>query len=65
MAIRYKEGKYFITKHDNGDKVWQLNGIFHREEGPAIIFDSKSKSVNGESWYLGDIYLSVLYRETI
>jgi hypothetical protein len=35
----------------DGDKVWLLNGQYHREDGPAIVY------VNGdEDWYLHGDY---------
>lgn len=31
-----KEIKYDVTVNDNGDKEWRLNGVLHREDGPAV-----------------------------
>ena len=36
-----------------GDKVWYLNGNFHREDGPAIEWANGDKS-----WYLNGEWLS-------
>ena len=41
----YKE--YVIKVYTNGDKYWYLNGISHREDGPAIELSNGSKF-----WYL-------------
>jgi hypothetical protein len=36
-----------IVEHPNGDKYWYLNGLWHREDGPAIEW-----SDGGKEWYL-------------
>ena len=39
-----KESKKPTCKTDsNGDKHWILNGKFHREDGPAIIYSNGDK----------------------
>jgi len=38
---------YEVRVYNDGDKVWRLNGKYHREDGPAIEFSSGDKS-----WYL-------------
>ena len=43
----YKE--YVIKVYTNGDKYWYLNGISHREDGPAIELSNGSKY-----WFLND-----------
>lgn len=43
--------KYEVTKYEDGREDWQVDGIFHREDGPAI------KEANGsEYWYLNGKY---------
>ena len=32
-----------ITENDNGDKLYQLGDLFHREDGPAIEWASGCK----------------------
>ena len=38
---------YDIKEYDNGDKEWCLNGLCHRENGPAIEYFDGSKF-----WYV-------------
>jgi len=38
---------YQVEVYDNGDKIWFLNGEFHREDGPAIEYANGNKY-----WYL-------------
>jgi hypothetical protein len=38
--------KYTVNVHDDGTKEWFLNGIRHREDGPAI------ESGDYQKWYL-------------
>jgi hypothetical protein len=40
--IKYKRGVY-----TSGDKCWYLNGLLHREDGPAIEYGNGDKY-----WYL-------------
>ena len=38
--------EYNVKVYNNGDKKWYLNGLLHREDGPAI------EKANGEkSWW--------------
>jgi len=40
---------YTVRVFSNGDKVWRLNGKFHREDGAAFEY------VNGHrAWWLND-----------
>ena len=39
--------EYTVEVYDNGDKEWRLNGLLHREDGPALEYADGSKS-----WYL-------------
>jgi len=32
---------------ENGDKTWYLNGVKHREDGPAVIFKN-----GDQAWYI-------------
>ena len=45
----YKDGKYDIKENFKGDKFWHLNGVLHREDGPACEYSSGDKY-----WYLND-----------
>ena len=48
MSIEYK-----VVVTDDGDQYWYLDGKYHREDGPAIIY------ADGEqAWYLNDIELT-------
>jgi hypothetical protein len=41
--------EYTVKVHPNGDKEWFLNGMLHREDGPAV------ECANGDKiWYLND-----------
>jgi hypothetical protein len=43
--------EYTVKVHPNGDKEWFLNGMLHREDGPAI------ECANGDKeWYLNGKY---------
>ena len=35
-----------MHEDEDGNKIWYLNGVCHREDGPAIIFVSGTKQ-----WY--------------
>ena len=39
--------EYVVKVHDDGDKAWYLNGVLHREDGPAIEYTNGTKA-----WYL-------------
>ena len=39
--------EYTVKVYDNGDKHWWLNGLRHREDGPAVEFADGHKE-----WYL-------------
>ena len=41
--------KYEVEVYANGDKLWRLNGKFHREDGPAVEYAYGTKY-----WYLND-----------
>ena len=44
---------YTVRVFPNGDKVWYLNGKFHREDGPAL------ESANGNKyWYLNGEHIT-------
>jgi len=47
----HKEGKYIIRVWDDGDKIWLINGKYHREDGPAVEHSSGEKG-----WWLDDNY---------
>lgn len=38
---------YEYIEHERGFKAWFLNGVHHREDGPAVEYSSGAKS-----WYL-------------
>jgi len=45
--------EYTVRVFPNGDKVWYLNGKFHREDGPAL------ESANGNKyWYLNGEHIT-------
>jgi len=39
------------TVHNNGDKIWRLNGQLHREDGPAVEYANGTKQ-----WYINGKY---------
>ena len=39
--------EYTVKVYDDGTKYWYLNGLLHREDGPACEYADRSKS-----WYL-------------
>jgi len=39
--------EYKVKVHENGDKIWYLNGKYHREDAPAIEYENGDKF-----WYL-------------
>ena len=42
---------YIIVKFSDGDEMYLLDGNYHREDGPASIFDGEN------NWYLnGELY---------
>ena len=42
MSIEYK-----VVVDDTGNQFWYLNGKYHREDGPAVVY------ANGyQAWYL-------------
>jgi hypothetical protein len=43
--------KYEVTVYANGDKLWRLNGEFHREDGPALEYSN-----GGKHWLLNGKY---------
>ena len=42
--------EYTVKVHDNGNRFWFLNGVRHREDGPAVeyVFGTKHWYLNGE-----------------
>ena len=46
----YKE--YQVRVYGNGDKIWQFNGKYHREDGPAVEWASGDK----EWWLNGKLH---------
>jgi hypothetical protein len=42
-----------IVENPYGDKVWFLNGLRHRVDGPACVWDD-----GDEWWYLTDEYMT-------
>ena len=38
--------RYLYYEQDNGTKEWYLNGLCHREDGPAIEYANGDKA-----WY--------------
>jgi hypothetical protein len=40
-----KDMRPVVTTDGEGNKRWMLNGKFHREHGPAIVY------VNGTKWW--------------
>lgn len=47
--------EYTVKVYSDGDKYWYLNGLRHREDGPAVEYSDGSK----KSWYLNGL----LHRE--
>ena len=45
-----------IIEWDDGDKIWLKNGIYHREDGPAVIYKKGYMS-----WYLDGKFLLSSY----
>ena len=43
----------FRSEYANGTKLWYLNGVLHRTDGPAIEYADGTKS-----WYLNDVKLT-------
>ena len=41
--------EYTVKVYDNGDIYWYMNGVRHREDGPAIEYSNGNKL-----WYLND-----------
>ncbi len=41
-----------ITYNERGDREHKINGLLHREDGPAVEYESGSKS-----WYLNGHYI--------
>ena len=39
--------EYTVKVYADGEKGWYLNGILHREDGPAVEYPK-----GGKSWYL-------------
>jgi len=42
-----------LTIAEDGTKTWKLNGLLHREDGPAIIWANGYKS-----WFINGIHYS-------
>lgn len=40
--------EYTVKVYDNGDKKWYLNGLLHREDGPALEYTCGTKQ-----WLVG------------
>jgi len=47
-----KSKKPYCIIYYNGDKIWRVNGLIHREDNPAVLID---KNV---LWYLNGIKYS-------
>lgn len=45
--MSYKE--YTVRVYDSGDKIWFINGKYHREDGPAIECADGTKE-----WWIND-----------
>jgi len=41
-----------ITYNERGDRECRINGLLHREDGPAVEYESGAKS-----WYLNGRYI--------
>ena len=43
--------EYTVEVYSNGDKHWRLNGELHKEDGPAIEFETGDKFwfLNGDN----------------
>jgi len=55
-----KENSYCIEYSDGG-KDWKVNGLYHHEDGPAVIYSNiYSYDTSGENkfWYLNNIQYS-------
>jgi len=48
IKLSYEESKKpYCIKYYNGDIEWRVNGLYHRKDGPAIIWYDRS-----EYWYI-------------
>ena len=45
--------EYTVKVYDTGDKHWYLNGLLHREDGPAVEWPDGEKF-----WYLNDRWVT-------
>jgi hypothetical protein len=45
---------YELTENKNGNKWWYLDGLLHREDGPAI-----DNSGHTKFWYLNGVRISL------
>ena len=48
----HRDGGLPAIEWANGNKVWYVNGQFHREDGPAIEYVNGTEwwYVNGQQW---------------
>jgi len=45
----YRQNKYIVREYFAGEKTWYMNGVRHREDGPAI------ECINGvKGWWLNN-----------
>jgi len=51
------EGEVVCSIYLNGTKIWYLNGQRHREDGPAIEYESGYKE-----WYINGKYQDETYK---
>jgi hypothetical protein len=54
--IRHREGSLPAYEQVNGYKAWYVDGKFHRENGPAVIYSS-----GAEAFYLNGKYIPNIY----
>ena len=47
------ENESICIEYTNGNKIWYKNGLWHRENGPAVEFRNGDKA-----WYKNGRYLS-------
>ena len=44
------DDKIECVEYASGDKIWKVNGKFHRTDGPAIVWASGHKE-----WWIDDV----------
>jgi 2-oxoglutarate dehydrogenase complex dehydrogenase (E1) component-like enzyme len=52
--IEFRDGYFY--KHGIGKLLYYKNGMYHREDGPALVYCSSLKS---KAWFLNDLEYSM------